>query len=183
MKAIDNIETKRFILRQVNINDNEDIFEILSNEKVIPNLNMDIHKSIEDTNNLIKEYEEGLEKNEKFPFAIIDKETKAFLGVFLVKLDLYDEDCYEFTIYLKEDYWGNGIYTEITPYMVKFAFEVINTGNVRGFVKESNIASRKVLEKLGFKLEKIFDVPGINQKIYSYLVINDDYEDFKNKYF
>ena len=183
MKTIDSIETKRFILRQVNKDDNKDIFEILKNSKVIKNLNMDIHKSIEDTDNLIKEYEEGLERNEKFPFAIIDKKTQSFLGVFLVKLDLYDEDCFEFTIYLKEEYWGQGIYTEITPYMVKFSFEVVNTGNVRGFIKESNIASRKVLEKLGFKLEKIFDVPGIDQKIYSYLITKNDYEDFKNKNF
>lgn len=93
-----NIETKRFFLRKVEIKDVEKIYKILSNEKVISTLNMEIHKNIDDTYRLLNSYFEELDKNTKFPYAIIDKETKEFIGVFLIKLDLYDEDCFEFTI-------------------------------------------------------------------------------------
>ena len=60
-----------------------------------------------------------------FPFEIIDKENNSFIGVFLIKLDLYNEDSYEFTVYLDEKYWNKGVYTEIVPYMVSFSFEEI----------------------------------------------------------
>ncbi len=50
------IETERLILRKVDIKDAEEIFRILSNEKVIENLNMEIHKNIADTEKMIEEY-------------------------------------------------------------------------------------------------------------------------------
>lgn len=172
---MEKIETNRFILRKVVKEDKEEIFKILSDEDVIQNLNMDIHKNIIDTEKLIEEYLLENEKGTKYPFAIIEKETNKFLGVFLIKLDLFDEDCFEFTVYIGKEYWGKGIYTEVLPYMTKFSFEEIKTGNFRGFVMEKNVASSKVLEKCGFKLEKIFEVPGLEGKIISYLITREEY--------
>ena len=172
---MEKIETKRFILRKVEEKDAEYIFKILSDKDVIENLNMDIHKNISDTENMLKEYFEENEKGNKYPFSIIDKETNKLVGVFLIKLDLYDEDCFEFTVYISKEEWGKGIYTEVLPYMTKFAFEKIGTGNFRGFVMEKNIASSKVLEKCGFELEKIFEVPGLEGKIISYLITKENY--------
>lgn len=170
------IETKRCILRKIKAEDYNNIFSILSNPKVIENLNMDIHNTVDDTKKLLNEYFEGLEKKEKFPYAIIKKATNEFLGVFLIKLDLFDEDCFEFTIYLDEKYWGNGIYSEILPYMINVAFEDVGTGNFRGFVMEKNKASSTVLEKCGFKLEKVFKVDGLDGNIFSYLITKDEYK-------
>lgn len=174
-----NIETKRFILRKVEYEDKLNIFEILSDKDVIKNLNMTIHKNIEDTRKMIKEYLDENKKGNKYPFAIIEKETNEFVGVFLIKLDLFDEDCFEFTVYIKRKFWNKGIYTEVLKYMIKFAFEDIKTGNFRGFVMEGNEASSKVLEKNGFNLEKIFSVKGIEKKIKSYLITREDY--YKDK--
>ena len=168
------IETKRYILKLVEKKNANKIFKILSNPQVIENLNMDIHTKIEDTIELLNEYYKGLEKGEKYPYEILDKATGEFIGIFLIKLDLFDEDCYEFTIYIDEKYWGNGVYTEVLPYMTQVAFEDIGTGNFRGFVMDKNIASKRVLEKCGFELEKIFNVDGIEGKIYSYLKINNN---------
>ena len=172
---IENIDTPRFLLRKVEYSDCDEIFEILSDENVITNLNMDIHKSIEDTRKLLDEYFEEYKKGNKFPYAIIDKENNNFVGVFLIKLDLYDEDCFESTIYLNKSYWNKGVFTEIMPYMTKVAIEDVKTGNFRGFVMEKNKASSRVLEKCGFELEKIFDVPGLEGKILSYLMTRENY--------
>lgn len=65
------------------------------------------------------------------------------------------------------------MYTEVLPYMTEFAFKDIGTGNFRGFVMEKNKASSRVLEKCGFELEKIFEVPGLEGKIISYLKKNN----------
>lgn len=167
------IETDRFILRKVEKNDKEYIFNILSNPNVITNLNMKKPNDITDVEKLIEDYLEENKKGNKYPFAITDKVTNRFLGVFLIKLDLYDDDCYECTVYIDEKEWGKGIYTEVLPYMLKFAFTEIKTGNFRAFVMEKNKASQRGLEKTGFKLEKIFKIDGIEGNIYSYLMKND----------
>ena len=171
-----NIETNRLILKQTTFEDRDEIFKLLSDKEVVKYLNLNIHLSIEDTEKLLKEYFEGLENNTKYPYTIIDKETEQFVGIFLIKLDLYNEEAFEFTIYLSKDFWGKGIYKEILPYMIKVAFEEIKTKNFRGYAKERNIASIKVLEKSNFILEKIFKVEGIEDKIYSFLITEKMYK-------
>ena len=174
---MEQVETERFILRKVDIEDAEEIFSILSDEKVVENLNMEIHKNIADTKKMIEDYLFELKNGNKYPFVIIEKNSNQFVGVFLIKLDLYDVDCYEFTIYIKKQYWNKGIYTEVLKSMVKFGFEEIKTGNFRGFIMEENNASSHVLEKNGFKLEKVFFVDGIKSKIKSYLMKKDEYQE------
>jgi len=169
------IETERFILRKVELQDAEKIYKILSNRNVVETLNMEMHQNIQDTYILLNSYFKELDKKTKFPFAIIDKSTKEFMGVFLIKLDLYDEDCFEFTIYLDEQHWGKGTYKEVLPYMIEFAFEDIGTGNFRGFVMEKNVVSSKTLENAGFVLEKIFEVPSIEGRILSFLITKEEY--------
>ena len=173
---MEKIETNRFILRFVNEKDESDIYEILSDKDSIKYLNMQLNATREDTRKIIQDYLIGLEKKEKYPFAIIDKNTNDFLGVFLIKLDLYDEDCFEFTVYIKKKYWNMGIYSEVLKPMIKFAFEEIKTGNLRGFIMEENIVSSYVLEKNNFKLEKIFVTQGIEGKIKSYLMKKEEYK-------
>ncbi len=176
LELIEKEETNRCKFRLVKDTDEKDIFEILSDEDVITNLNMDIHKSILDTRQMLKDYKKEFINGNKLPLAIISKDTNEFIGVFLIKLDLYNEDAFECTVYLKKKFWNKGIYSEILPSMIKFAFEVIHTKNFRGYVMEKNKPSSKGLEKNGFKLEKIFNVPGIDEKIYSYLMTLEMYE-------
>lgn len=176
LELIEKEETNRCKFRLVKDTDEKDIFEILSDEDVITNLNMDIHKSILDTRQMLKDYKKEFINGNKLPLAIISKDNDDFIGVFLIKLDLYNEDAFECTVYLKKKFWNKGIYSEILPSMIKFAFEVIQTKNFRGYVMEKNKASARGLEKNGFKLEKIFNVPGIDEKIYSFLITLEMYE-------
>lgn len=172
---VDRIETERFLIRKLEDFDIQDVFSILSDKETISTLNMDIHKSIDDTKLLFEDYKKGLKENTKFPYSIIEKNTQRFVGVFLLKLDLYNDNSYEFTIYLKKDYWGNGTYTEVLPHMIKIAFERIKTKNFRGYAKEKNKASIKVLSRSGFVLEKVFKVDEIEDMIYSYIITEEMY--------
>lgn len=174
------IETNRFILRKIAKEDAKDIFEILNKDDVIKTLNMKKLEKIEDANLLIEEYLTEYEKGNKEPFVIMDKENNELLGVFLLKVDLYNEDAFEFTVFIKPEFWGKGIYTEVLPYMIEEALEKIKVKNFRGYIKEGNIASEKVLEKNKFKLEKIFKVENIEERIKSYLITQEMYEKIKN---
>ena len=89
---MDSFETSRFNIKILENKYINNVFNILSDEDVITNLNMNIHKSVEDTEKLFNEYENGYKEKEKYPFEILDKETNDFIGVFLLKRDLYSSD-------------------------------------------------------------------------------------------
>ena len=175
------IYTDRFILRRVTEGDNESIFNILNDDETIKHLNMDKVKTISDVDGLIEDYLLQYAKGDKYPFAIVEKESDELIGVFLIKLDLFDPDCFEFTVYIKRKLWNQGIYSEVLPYMMDFAFNKIKTGNFRGFIMISNKASAQVLRKHGFVLEKTFAVDGLPEMIESYLMTKNDYLNNENK--
>ena len=164
------IKTDRFVLDILSDKYLDNVYNMLSDEEVTMYLNMNKHNDINDTKKLLLDY---YNDKDKYPFVILDNDR--FVGVFLIKLDLFDEDCFEFTIYIDKSYWNKGVYTEVLPYMTDYAFKEIGTGNFRGFVMENNLASRRVLEKCNFTLEKIFKVDGIEGNIYSYLITKEDY--------
>ena len=58
------------------------------------------------------------------------------------------------------DYWGQGIATETSKMSLKFAFEKLKLERIFGFVELENSASKNVLLKVGFKLDKIDYYPG-----------------------
>lgn len=169
------VHTSRFILRKVTENDCEDIFSILKDRETVKYLNLPSITELGDVNELIKEYLHGYQNGTKYPYVIIDKQTNRLIGVFLIKLDLYDDDCFEFTVYIGKNFWNKGVYSEVLPEMMKFAFDCIKTGNFRGFVMRSNISSAKVLLKNKFSLEKTFAVEGLPEMIESYLMTRNYY--------
>lgn len=178
------LETKRFVLRKLSIEDSQTVFEILKDPDVKKFLNIPEINSASDSALLIKDYLEGFNEGTKFPFAICNKENGLLIGVFILKLDLYDEDCYEYTVYISKEFWNKGVYSEVFPEMIRYAFEKIKTGNVRGFIMKGNTASAIVLQKNEFVLEKTFSVPGIDSLIESYLMTSDYYyEHYKDSHF
>lgn len=170
------IETNRFLLNMLELEDHVRVYEILNDEEVTKYLNVGRIKSLDDAKNLVQDYLEGYKNGTKYPFAITSKDRNGLIGVFIIKLDLFDDDCFEFTVFIDKEYWNNGVYSEVLPYMTAVAFDVINTGNFRGFVMSSNRSSARVLIKNGFTLEKTFCVDGIADKIESYLLTHEQYK-------
>jgi [ribosomal protein S5]-alanine N-acetyltransferase len=70
--------------------------------------------------------------------------------------------------YIGKEYSGRGYCTEAVKLAVRFAFESARLHRVQAAVMLENVASRRVLEKAGFRLE------GTASK---YLKINDVWED------
>ena len=56
---------------------------------------------------------------------------------------------------LQYDYWNRGIITEALREIIKFGFEELEINRIEAEVMQGNIASEKVLSKLGFKREGV----------------------------
>ncbi len=77
----------------------------------------------------------------------------------------------EIGYWLGEDYWGKGIITEAVRIMVGYTFaEFAEINRIFAGVLAHNVASMRVLEKNGFRLEAILKEAAIKNSI-----IEDDY--------
>jgi len=81
---------------------------------------------------------------------------------------------------LLPQYWGNGYGTEITNALVKYLFEELEIERIEALVLEGNEASRKVLEKCGFKEEGFLRhfalINGQYRNVHYYGIIRADLE-------
>lgn len=163
------METERIVFKTIDYCDRDILYFILTDERVIPYLNMSKPSSIEDIDMLIAKYKDHINKGDFEGFSMFEKKSGAFIGVWLFKLDLYNDDAYESTLYLHPDYQNKGYGKETLTFMTDYFFKNYKITNLRSYIKERNAASAAVLNRCGYQLEKIFDVEGIKGKIHSYL--------------
>jgi RimJ/RimL family protein N-acetyltransferase len=64
-------------------------------------------------------------------------------------------------------YWGNGYATEAGRAMLRRGFEEMNLPQIGSIVNQENIASDRVLIKLGMQFRKAVDAHGITVKYYT----------------
>jgi len=97
--------------------------------------------------------------------AVIDKKTSKFLGWCGLK---YSEDKNEYDIGFRfyKKYWNKGLATETAKKCLDFGFDECKIEKIVGRAMKENIASIKVLEKIGMTFKENFDFEGHEGVIY-----------------
>lgn len=85
-------------------------------------------------------------------WAVTDRATGNFIGQAGLN-HIADLDETELDYALAKDAWGRGLATEAAGAVVRYAFETAGLVRLIGFVIPENIASRRVLERIGFVYE------------------------------
>ena len=57
---------------------------------------------------------------------------------------------------LMSEFWGQGLATELAAESVRVAFEVLQLPELVCFTLPTNLASRRIMEKVGFRYERDF---------------------------
>lgn len=97
---------------------------------------------------------QGAKENPNLLLAItINNEAIGGIGI-IYQTDVYHKSA-EIGYWLSENYWGQGIMTEAIKTLVSHTFNNSDIHRIYAGIFESNIASARVLEKAGFKLEAI----------------------------
>jgi [ribosomal protein S5]-alanine N-acetyltransferase len=144
-----------FLLRNWSLSDLESLVKYADNEKIAANL-MDRFPhpyTIENGKAFLDMVTSVMPPN---VLAIeIDNEAVGGIGLHIQE-DVYRKNA-ELGYWLAEPFWGKGIITAAVPQMVDYGFK--NFDIVRIFARPfgRNVASQKVLEKAGFKLEAKFE--------------------------
>ncbi|RZJ98800.1 MAG: N-acetyltransferase [Flavobacterium sp.] len=159
------IETERLVLREILPTDENGLFELDSNPNVHTHHGNNPVDNIEQIREVITMIRQQYIDNGIGRWAIIDKNTNAFIGwaglKFVLEKTNNHINFYDLGYRLIEKYWRKGIATETTKATLKYAFNKLYLTEVYGMCDVGNIASKNVLEKTGLKYIETFDLEGI----------------------
>jgi len=143
-KKIDQMISKRLLLRPIEPMDSEDLYLPMSDPETMQYWNEPPQESIETT----KHWIEKLATDPRHCFWAICFQGKdtviGFIG-FLRKLRVAN-----FMYLLRSDYWHQGLMTEAAHSVLAYGFEDLKLDRTEAWVHEGNKASKALLHKLGF---------------------------------
>lgn len=88
-----------------------------------------------------------------FRLGIVLKETNKVIGIVSLTKELPDDDFADIGFWIGRRYWGRGLMSEVLPLAVRYGFEELGLDKIKAWTFEENVASKKVMEKCGFKKE------------------------------
>lgn len=98
-------------------------------------------------------------------YAVVLKESAEYIGFSGLKY-LADVDSVDMGYRFAKKIWGQGIATESCRPFLEFAFQTLGLKKLIGVVMPENTGSVRVLEKLGFSLERQFVEDGVDWRQY-----------------
>lgn len=145
------LSEERIILRQIEKSDFKYLKEILQDEqlmllgwgKVYPDNQVKLW-----IDKIMKQY---VQYGYSY-FVVEHKDTNEFIGIGgLIPTEIRSNDCTELAYIIKQPYQGKGFGSEVARKFIKMAFNELNLHSVVAQLIPNNIASKKVVEKIGMK--------------------------------
>lgn len=166
-------ETKRLLLRAPTQSDLEDIYAVYSNPNVIRYLDdtpwTEKHKATE----FIEGVHEGLEKESLFGWCVELKESKRVIGTCALFECELEKRVADVSYEILEDYWHQGLTSELLPPIIEYGFETLNLNRINAFVDVRNMASLKLLANNQFEREGLMReswIDGDGQPVDEYIL-------------
>ncbi|WEG15268.1 GNAT family N-acetyltransferase [Alkalihalophilus pseudofirmus] len=156
------LESKRCIIRAFQRSDIREIRKLYKSEEVRKYLGGVPQAQTIDAS--LKEMERP--KSGSYYWIIREKQTDEFIG--LASLDPHHDGVnIELSYQLLPRWWGRGYATEILQVIIPYALNDLNLSKIVTETQTANIASCRLLEKVGMKKEQILFRFGAEQAIYS----------------
>ena len=149
--GIPTITTRRLMLRGLTEQDAEPLCRILSQDGVLryfPNSNP---PTLERIQNMIARHRTHWKEYGYGRWAIVPRTGQACIGWAGLEF-LPEMNEAEVAYLLSKDYWGQGLATEAALAAVQYGFETAGLARIVGIVHVENVASRRVMDKLGMSL-------------------------------
>ena len=173
------LETKRLILRKMTLDDAQDLFEYASDPEETKYTLWDYHKSIEDSIDFLKTAIQKYKNQDVSEWGLVYKENNKFIGTCGYGWWRPVHNRAEIGYALARKYWNQGITTEAVNEVIKFGFEKMKLNRIEGTCLVENIASKRVLEKVGMTFEGILReqllVKGAYQDLRIYSILRREY--------
>ncbi|MFS0513722.1 GNAT family N-acetyltransferase [Nostoc sp. UIC 10607] len=159
LSSFPELETERLLLRETTLQDAEAIFAVFSDPAVTQFHDLDTFTSIEEAIALIVRRAKRFEQGEGIRWGIARKQDNVLIGSCGFRWNP-QENSAEVGYELASTFWRQGIMTEAVHTILQFGFEKMGLRFVVAQVMLDNIASKKLLEKLGFQSQGVLKQHG-----------------------
>ena len=141
------LTTERLTLRQLVINDEQEIFTLRSDSEINKYLDRQISNTIDDARNFIN----TIIKNDSSYWAITLSDKNILVGT--ICLFGFSDENYKCEIgyELLTNFQRQGIMKEAVEKVIDYAFNTIKLNKIEAFLHKDNLSSIKLLEKFSFR--------------------------------
>ncbi|MEC0232301.1 GNAT family N-acetyltransferase [Paenibacillus alba] len=150
------LQTERFLLRQMSVEDAPAVFEIFSDADVTKDMGEDPFKSIEQAEDLIHFMNNLFIENKAIRWGIINKEDNTLIGTCgYNSWEIHRGSRGEIAYDLGKKYWRKGYMTEILKSLISFGFETMGLYRIEAFTNVDATPSINLLKKAGFNQDGV----------------------------
>lgn len=156
------LETKRFILKNIDLSHLDDLFLLRSDPEVMKYIGNGSIQTKEEVEDFIKCGAGYYEKYGLDFFSVYEKETGEFVGqagLFHVGFNVNQSDI-ELAYRLHTKYWNRGYATELAKALIDYGFNKLSLPKIIAALRPENESSRRVMEKAGMSYIGIVDFRG-----------------------
>ncbi|MEP0827818.1 MAG: GNAT family N-acetyltransferase [bacterium] len=147
------LEGNNIYLRPVRPSDAESIYRYARHREISRYTYVPYPYRLEDSYAFLKSLRRWRKKGTSEVFGIIDKSSHRLLGLIgMHRIDRVNRRV-EIGYWLGKEHWGKGFTSDAVRLVVRYAFKDMKLQKVVARVWHPNIASAKLLQKCGFKLE------------------------------
>lgn len=154
------LETERLILRPLAATDVHGLFLLDSDPEVHRYIGQRPIKTEEEAANVIAIIRQQYQDYGIGRWAVIEKATNDFIGwcgfKYMTEPVNKHVNHYDFGYRLRSNFWNKGFATEASAAWLRHATDVLHLKEIYAMTDIDNMASRRVLEKTGFRLAEIF---------------------------
>lgn len=157
-------ETARLILRELHPSDAQSFYDLNVNPKVIRYTGNTAFGDLAEAKAFLENYQD-YSQNGYGRWAVIHKDSGRFIGWCGLKFEGETQQT-DIGFRFFEEEWGKGYATESAAMCLQVGFEQFYLRTIVGRAMKENIASIKVLEKIGLRYEKEITLAGIEAVLY-----------------
>lgn len=156
--------TERLTLRQLSIDDQQDIFALRSDPKINKFLDRPLCRTNEEAINFINKVNDNIEKNNSYYWAITLTDTKTLVGTICLFNFSGENNSCEIGYELMTEFQGQGIMKEAAQAVIDYVFQTLKFKKILAFTHYDNQNSTNLLLKLNFvkSLETDKENPDLN---------------------
>lgn len=175
------VETERLTLRKFDYADDDDMLRYWISDPLIQSMYSEpTYTNKQEVRELLSKYIYSYEKDDYYRWAVILDETNECIGQIAFFLVNSKNHFGEIEYCIGSKFQRKGLATEAIKAVIQFGFENINFHKIQVCHKDGNIASKKVIEKCGFRYEgTLRDFFYINNKYVGrlyYSLIKEEWE-------
>lgn len=147
------LETERLILRRITPKDVADVFAIRADYQATK-LNIGApYTTVEQAGSLIHRMQDNFMEGSELRWGVTQRGSDRVIGMIGFNYWVQADRRAAVGFDLNRQYWGQGIMSDALVAVVRFGFESMGLNRIEADCSIMNVASQRVLEKAGFRIE------------------------------